>query len=481
MTPKSLTLIVRHLPNCLTESEKVDLLKYFGAESVRCMSTTGRLRHSAFATFSTQEEADSALSKLHQAQLLGQRLVVEYAVAKQLDKYFPSKIDDLPTKNLDIDQSECQASAQDEYKLKIEEFARKVHSQCPELGLDYVLSPMLHYAYPPPNPGIVANICSVLVSVPKFYNQVLHLMNKMNLPAPFGPLLPQPPMIQSLTFVHHQPSASNILLQRPDTALETTSSFEESELESDGEPVTFPAASQISVAPRKRKVKQMKRPKLQKLLQPQPAATQTCTPVTEIFEPVPDTASAKQISFNIKPQTSGHKDSLERPDTDAAALVVEEGGFGVIASKPLLPEAKNESSTDNPYNWEGTEFVSRQHIRDGRVSSEERQLLAVFRNYEAGTPSSRLYIKNIAKGVDDRDLFRVYGNYVNRGSESERNVFDIRLMTEGRMKGQAFLTFANEKEAECALKETNGYILKGKPLVVQFARSAKAKVADVSL
>jgi U11/U12 small nuclear ribonucleoprotein SNRNP65 len=48
-------------------------------------------------------------------------------------------------------------------------------------------------------------------------------------------------------------------------------------------------------------------------------------------------------------------------------------------------------------------------------------------------------------------------------------------MTEGRMKGQAFITLQSTKQAEAALKETNGYILKNKPLVVQFARSAKTK------
>lgn len=43
------------------------------------------------------------------------------------------------------------------------------------------------------------------------------------------------------------------------------------------------------------------------------------------------------------------------------------------------------------------------------------------------------------------------------------------------MKGQAFVTLQNTKQAQMALKETNGYILKDKPMVVQFARSATAK------
>ncbi|KAJ6658459.1 hypothetical protein lerEdw1_020163 [Lerista edwardsae] len=49
---------------------------------------------------------------------------------------------------------------------------------------------------------------------------------------------------------------------------------------------------------------------------------------------------------------------------------------------------------------------------------------------------------------------------------SEKNWFDIRLMKEGRMKGQAFIGLPNEKAAAKALKEANGYILFDKPMVV---------------
>lgn len=44
--------------------------------------------------------------------------------------------------------------------------------------------------------------------------------------------------------------------------------------------------------------------------------------------------------------------------------------------------------------------------------------------------------------------------------------FDIRLMKEGRMKGQAFIGLPNEKAATKALKEANGYVLYEKPMVV---------------
>ncbi len=32
---------------------------------------------------------------------------------------------------------------------------------------------------------------NAIAAVPKLYTQVLHLMNKMNLPPPFGPILPE--------------------------------------------------------------------------------------------------------------------------------------------------------------------------------------------------------------------------------------------------------------------------------------------------
>lgn len=131
------------------------------------------------------------------------------------------------------------------------------------------------------------------------------------------------------------------------------------------------------------------------------------------------------------------------------------------------------------------------------------KVLAVFKNYSPGVPSCRLYVKNISKHAAAKDLHFIYGRFSrssddNDDYESNMYVFtspslsllenfvlmycfflgryDIRLMTEGRMKGQAFVTLPSTKLAQQALEETNGYILKDKPLVVQFARSAPASV-----
>lgn len=47
-------------------------------------------------------------------------------------------------------------------------------------------------------------------------------------------------------------------------------------------------------------------------------------------------------------------------------------------------------------------------------------------------------------------------------------------MQESRMKGQAFITLQNTVQAQMVLDETQGYILKGKPMVVQFGKAVKS-------
>ncbi|CAO3627536.1 unnamed protein product [Cunninghamella blakesleeana] len=59
-----------------------------------------------------------------------------------------------------------------------------------KLGISYPPNPQLKYKYPDPTPEIISNMMNSIATVPKLYNQVLHLMNKMNLPPPFGPQEP---------------------------------------------------------------------------------------------------------------------------------------------------------------------------------------------------------------------------------------------------------------------------------------------------
>ena len=62
--------------------------------------------------------------------------------------------------------------------------------------LTYPVNPKFRYRYPPPTVSVLTNIINALASSPRFYSQVLHLMNKLNLPAPFGMLSSTPPLVR---------------------------------------------------------------------------------------------------------------------------------------------------------------------------------------------------------------------------------------------------------------------------------------------
>jgi len=119
-------------------------------------------------------------------------------------------------------------------------------------------------------------------------------------------------------------------------------------------------------------------------------------------------------------------------------------------------------------------LISLEKLAKNRLSEDQLRLIdngRLYRNYERGQPSQRLYIKNLdTKHVDERILHSIYDRYKQNSFE-----IDIRLMCEGKMKGQAFVTFPNEEMALNALNDTNGFILHEKPMIVQFARTAKPK------
>ncbi|NXF51105.1 RBM40 protein, partial [Oceanites oceanicus] len=147
-------------------------------------------------------------------------------------------------------------------------------------------------------------------------------------------------------------------------------------------------------------------------------------------------------------------------------------GFGRIFP---APSSNDKMETEEEDDEIPSEFISRRDLEKNRLSREEMEKFSVFKNYEPGDPNCRIYVKNLAKQVQEKDLKFIFGRYIDFQSEVERNMFDIRLMKEGRMKGQAFIGLPNEKAAAKALKEANGYVLFEKPMVVQFARSARPK------
>uniref|UniRef100_UPI0037E864B8 RNA-binding region-containing protein 3 n=1 Tax=Semicossyphus pulcher TaxID=241346 RepID=UPI0037E864B8 len=485
-TNGSKTLLIRHLPAELSQDEKQDLLKYFGADSVRVFSNTGRLKHAAFASFKSEKSATKALSRLHQLEVLDRTLVAEFAKGQD----HVTVLKDPPVSG----SGKKVVAEQKKQETKQPNIPLIETGIAPNLGLKFQSNPTLKYLYPPPSNGILTNITHALISVPKFYVQVLHLMNKMNLPCPFGPVTARPPMFEFLPPAPPIPMPPPFPPDYPPLPEEEMelSSEEESEYESgddeDKERIVrlMGLVNQACKRPlRPKTASKRKKPKIKDLLYA-PKPDSQSAPVlqpSDVFEQ-PHPAGPKKIEFHISvPEVAAIVEGSVpgQPDDDDEGRDVEERelsqeeaeGFGKLY--PTAPASQQQEEQSDDEHDLTSDIISRKELEKGRLSRDEIKRMSVFKSYEPGEPTCRLYVKNIAKQVEEKDLKYIYGRYINPSSEAERNMFDVVLMKEGRMKGQAFVGLPSEQSAEKALRETNGYVLFDKPLVVQFARSARPK------
>nr|XP_020481202.1 RNA-binding protein 40 [Monopterus albus]XP_020481203.1 RNA-binding protein 40 [Monopterus albus]XP_020481204.1 RNA-binding protein 40 [Monopterus albus]XP_020481205.1 RNA-binding protein 40 [Monopterus albus]XP_020481206.1 RNA-binding protein 40 [Monopterus albus] len=484
---RSRTLLVRHLPPELSQDEKEDLLKYFGAESVRVFSNTGHLKHASFATFRSEESAAKALSRLHQLELLDHRLVAEFAKGQDC----VTVLKDPPVS----DSRKLVKEEQKKYDTKQPNIPLIETSIAPSLGLKFELNPTLKYLYPPPSNGILTNITHALISVPKFYVQVLHLMNKMNLPCPFGPVTARPLLFEHLPPVPAIPMPPPFPPDYPPLPEEEMelSNEEESEYESgddeDKQRIVCLVNQACKRPMRPKTASKRKKPKIKDLLYAPKPDSQSVSVLQprDVFEQDHPAGPRKiEFHFSIPELVStvdrrGHDqetvDDESRDEREVAQSLSDKSkaaeGFGKLYPSAQVSQPQEEHRDDEQDFTSGV--ISRKELEKGHLTRDEMRQMAVFKHYKPGEPTCRLYVKNIAKQVEEKDLKYIYGRYINPLSEAERNMFDIVLMKEGRMKGQAFIGLPSEQSAEKALQETNGYVLYDKPLVVQFARSARPK------
>uniref|UniRef100_A0A2C9LJB6 RNA-binding region-containing protein 3 n=1 Tax=Biomphalaria glabrata TaxID=6526 RepID=A0A2C9LJB6_BIOGL len=527
------TLLFRHLPSELSDEERKDLLYHLGATHVKVMGRSGSMKNTAFALFPSKDQATKILNQLHQVEFLSSKLVVEFA-KKNLPQVL-SIIDNEGVKKTEKEDSK------DLDKVEIEPQEVKFDTTFNVWGLKHPRRPELRYLYPPPTQSILTNILHALAAVPKFYVQVLHLMNKMDLPAPFGPVTLTPPVRSDVQGYYGPDDVDQRAMD--------ISSDTESELDSGDEinkEIRNEEKQHLKRPPRSAMKPAAKRPKLSDLKDIGADLLPATTPVqvNDVFEQVSSAGPRKielklpptiqppplppppplqtlihpppsylapavsdylphqsqnQISTAIPEPTTIHQQNETHPlpqatsdevnmsydvplppkesELQAPAVVV--GGFGVMepVHKPV-DKTNDEDNTEKE--WTKSKFISSKELKKFRLSKSEMSELSVYKRYEEGEPSCRLYIKNLAKNVTEEDIHWVYGRYVDWDNELETTIFDIRLMKTGRMKGQGFVTLPSEKVAVTAVKETNGLLLKDKPLVVQFARSAKAHEEDSS-
>ncbi|KRZ72949.1 Transcription factor -like protein [Trichinella papuae] len=408
------TLLVRHLPACLTDSDKMSLLSQFGACRVRVMSSDGPLKHCAFASFRSVQEARVALLQLHQLNVVGSRLVVTWARAE--DRHW------IPTVWESAGSSSC---ASEELRGSLEQLARcLVEQKCPTVS-------QLAYSYPPPNRLALRRITWCLEKYPEFYTQVLHLMNKLCLPCPFD--------------------------DDDDQWIAAEMEDDQPEAELTGR-CWVPGKQSIGSTDRdhlKKQIKAIKRALPAKV-------------APRIVDAVP--GAVRSAAATKRPALRFATVHLRPPPADDGPTLLHcPGGFGTFGPAPL-PKEEAAGISGCEVAAEPLPLVSIEEIQRNRVDQEQMKLLPAFKHYSPGERCSRLYVKNLSKRVTDTEMRRIFGNFV-QDAESQHHQLHVKVMQTGRLRGQAFLAFGSVEQAEAALHHCNGYILHGKPMVVAFSRS----------
>ncbi|CAO3593244.1 unnamed protein product [Absidia cylindrospora] len=187
------TLAVKHIPPSLTSSpEKLcQFFMKYGASRVRPMESK-RMKGMAFLDFEDRETAQLAYQQLDKLYVESARkgLSVEYAVnnptQQQSNTDPPSTTTPTPPPHSEIPPFTTPKGN----SLVSTATTATLPTPVPvaaELGLQYASNPHLLYRYPNPTPDILNNMMNAIGTVPRLYTQVLHLMNKMNLPPPFDP------------------------------------------------------------------------------------------------------------------------------------------------------------------------------------------------------------------------------------------------------------------------------------------------------
>ncbi|KAL9998657.1 putative RNA recognition motif domain, nucleotide-binding alpha-beta plait domain superfamily [Helianthus debilis subsp. tardiflorus] len=429
------TLLIRHLPEAIPHDTLSRLFSHYGASSVRPCAT-GRMRNCAFVDFSNEGLAAQAQRQLNGLRFLGKVLSVERATSKPPPHDTRSQLN-TPTAGSDAMSSRDDASAAPGSKQEnMMKMLPTLEPIAEKLGVEYPFPPHLEYAYPPPDGNILTNILNALIAVPRFYTQVLHLMNKMNIPAPFRAALPTPPL---------PPSAPAPPQPPPPPPIDTNSNLAhlssgESELESSDEE---------NDGSRRKRIKReaIVGPAIDKDIAHEAVGLKPATLIPKEIPLIKKKNPVLQIKITPK-QTHPEKvddDTAEEIETD---------------------ETENNNLNTKP-------FATVEELEHGKLPPEEILSLPMFKNYNAGNPAPVLYIKNLAKDVVVDDFYYVFGSFF--GSiETAKSNLSVKLMQEGRMRGQAFVTFPTIEIAHRALNLVNGFVFKGKPMIIQFGRNTSA-------
>uniref|UniRef100_A0A0A1WJ85 RNA-binding protein 40 n=1 Tax=Zeugodacus cucurbitae TaxID=28588 RepID=A0A0A1WJ85_ZEUCU len=436
MSDSKSTLIIKNIPRSI--SDITAILPTTPKE----VKSFGRRR--MLLTYENEQAAQVVLEQLQQ---------LEITAGKQLNVAFFCK-NEKPAPNTNIKKATTSSKAT-QTKLQtsnaaslpqISKYVSKLYACDAKLNFEQPPPPYLKYAYPRITPDILDAISIALMSNTRFYTQVLHLMNRMNLEPPFG-AKPAGVCLSKLwprdvdTQTAEEEVTTVAMAKASDIITEETELFadkSESELESSEDDEEKSNKPQVTM--------QLKRKAAEALdVQYKKKARQLLQATLQRQKQVESTASVsnkKSLPQNVFEQPA----TLSK--TSKIAVKLQPKSVSQAVEPIVLPTELNTT----------------------RLTAEELQALPIYKNYQIGSPSNKLYIKNLAKDVSEEDLKVLYARFVAADN------LEIKVMQQGRMKGQAFVTFHGLSEIDAAavvskaLTETNGFVLRQKPIVVCYGK-----------
>lgn len=486
-------LIVRNFPVLYTEKDINDFLQMFDPMHVNIFIA----QRMAIVEFESKNHSRDILTLLHQEVLSKNRLFVEYAPKNwhilQLDL-----MNNHPMPSQYRSNTTELVNSADEKSMGVVDALKEFYATAENLNVNQPPSLQLRYEYPKVNRNIIDAIGIALECIPKFYVQCLHLMNRMNLEPPFVPddkTLAYESASGKIKYATISTQTDDIVWQNLVRSKRKLIESDESELESsisdacDDSDLCSSKSKRAKFSERKtskthlnrhellkqrqKKLLKMQRIQIQSELVGGPTQCQTQPyRINEAFEAAEMKATTIKIVMPDQLGVSATGDSIRYIDTEQT-----EAQAGNSVKKA------SQSTTESTYLW------SESKLNENRIPPDQLKVYPMFQNYATGDISNRLYLKNIARDVTEADLRAIYERYLAENCDGQGGIqtIDIRLMTSGRMKGQAFINFdgpylnyddekaANELSVEYqmiekALNETNGLILKGKPLVVVYGK-----------
>ncbi|KAG5557271.1 hypothetical protein RHGRI_007513 [Rhododendron griersonianum] len=257
-------------------------------------------------------------------------------------------------------------------------------------GVGYPFPPHLEHAYPTLDRNILTNNENALIARPRFYTQVFHLMNKMNIPAPLCIALPTPPPPPSAgvpALPSSPPPPPPPLANKPSS---TDLSSGESELESSDE-ISFPEMlivwSQLSF--RKLMIRHILLERIKR-------------------ESIVGLADVAHEAVGVRPTSLVPKEipviTKKNPLLQVISVCFERSSEWANRSSEVEKE-----QTEPDENLDLKPYLTPDELEGGKLPPEEILSLPMFKNYATRNPASVLYIKNLVKDVVADDFYFIFG------------------------------------------------------------------------